>query len=232
MVVWPTPLVLAWPRAALCLAFLWHRDDRRPNTHVPLHTTTAKLWSSVTFFFFSLSSFSFSLSLFLSLLLKNQRTHPVTLKTIAKRKTSNFPKGVGKVGPVRQPGDEYCKIDNFENAHLHISSQLRGWFRQRWTWKKKSGSPEGEIMYSHCHGLRVVWLLPPAVILGIAKRFTGHAVAKLRPKRHLLPIMQAHYHASEPSFTSRDCRSGEALPSRFKSGRAALFQNDESNHFS
>ena len=62
MVVWPTPLVLAWPRhgAALCLAFLWHRDDRRPNTHVPLHTTTAKLWSSPSFFFSFSLSFSFS----------------------------------------------------------------------------------------------------------------------------------------------------------------------------
>ena len=27
MVVWPTPSVLAWPRAALCLAFQWHRDE-------------------------------------------------------------------------------------------------------------------------------------------------------------------------------------------------------------
>ena len=74
MVVWSTPLVLAWPRAALCLAFLWHREDRRPNTHVPLHTTTAKLWSSLSFFFFFLS-FVF----FLSLLLKNQQTHTHTL---------------------------------------------------------------------------------------------------------------------------------------------------------
>ena len=28
MVVWPTPLALAWPHAALCLAFLWHGRRR------------------------------------------------------------------------------------------------------------------------------------------------------------------------------------------------------------
>ena len=54
MVVWPTPL--AWPglvqRCVWLSCGIETLDDRRPNTHVPLHTTTAKLWSSANFFFF------------------------------------------------------------------------------------------------------------------------------------------------------------------------------------
>ena len=230
MVVWPTPLVLAWPRAALCLAFLWHREDRRPNTHVPLYTTTANPWSSPSFFFFSFS-FLFSLSLSLLNQHTHTHTHPVTLKKMQKEKHQTCQRERERNDQSLTQG-RILQANIFENSHMHRSSR----FRQRWKKKAAVQMVLACFLYplSRSKGRRTRFgvadstgrsTVAPAPSSVMAQWLTSHAVAKLRPKRHLFPKMKVHYHASEMSPPVSRWLSfwiGATKVSRFTSGRVAL----------